>query len=310
MFHVRADTKAHSRLLRTILSVFGGCCYIRLITPYHFKQEYLMRNFMIFFVIVLGLTLSSHINCVADKLGGLVVYFGFEDGDGETVTDLSGNGQEGMLEGDTSWTDGKYGKGLNFDGKNGLVRVFHSHQFLFTDGITVCAWIRPTLIKGPGEWQLIAAKGPDVEEYFEVLLHPNGYIWMGWKLSNERQVPKKSPIRIVKNKWQHIAVSFQSGEWWTVYLDGEVLIDHPRQKSKLQPIESHLLLGTEEPFNLNRYYNGDMDEFAIFNRGLTQKEVQLVQRGIERLLSVDPADKLSTTWGTLKSKHNMRGVSN
>ena len=87
------------------------------------------------------------------------------------------------------------------------------------------------------------------------------------------------------------------------------MIIHDR-KGKLQPIESHLLLGTEEPFNLNRYYNGDMDEFAIFNRGLTQKEVQLVQRGIERLLSVDPADKLSTTWGTLKWKHNMRGVSN
>ncbi len=267
-----------------------------------------MRNLIILLLSIICLTVSYQIDYVAAEVEGLVVYFGFEDGQGEIVTDLSGNGQEGKLEGDTSWTDGKYGKGLNFGGKNGIVRVFHSHQFLFTEGITVCAWIRPTLVKGPGQWQLIAAKGPDVEEYFEVLLHPDGYIWMGWKLSNGRQVPNKSPAKIAKDKWQHVAVSFQSGEWWTVYLDGEVLIDHPRQKSELVPVEAHLLLGTEDPPNLNRYYNGDMDEFAIYNRGLTQEEVQLVQKGIERLLPVDPADKLPITWGSLKQKHRTRDV--
>ncbi len=269
-----------------------------------------MRNFIVMFFISVFLAASLQITCAAEELKGLVVYFNFEDGAGETVTDQSGNRQDGILEGDTDWTKGKYGKGLNFGGENGIVRVVHSRQFEFTEGITICAWIRPTLKRGPGEWQLIAAKGPDVDEFFEILLHPDGFIWMGWKLLDGRVVPQKSPNKIAKDKWQHVAVSFQREEWWTVYLDGEVLIDHPKQDSKLVPVESPLLLGTEEPFNLNRYYNGDMDEFAMFNRGLSKKEIRKIQGGIENILAVEPTDKLSTTWGTLKQKYNMRSVSN
>lgn len=262
-----------------------------------------MRNLIILLCATVCLTVLFQNISIAEELEGLVVYFPFEDGKGEDVTDQSGNKQHGTLEGDMSWTDGKYGKGLNFGGKNGIVKVLHSHQFLFTEGITICAWIRPTLNIGPGTWQLIAAKGPDVQEYFEVLLHPDGYIWMGWKLTNGRKVPAKSPVKIVKDKWQHVAVSYQHGEWWTVYLDGEVLIDHPKDDGKLVPVESHLLLGTEEPFNLNRYYNGDMDEFALFNRGLTKKEINNIQEGIEDILTVKPSGKLSTTWGALKQKN-------
>ena len=148
----------------------------------------------------------------AAELEGLVVYFAFEEGAGKTVKDLSGNGQDGKLEGDTTWTDGKLGKAVNFGGKNGIVRVEHSDAFEFTDGITIAAWIKPTLEAGPGTWQLIAAKGPDVQEFFEILLHPDGFIWMGWKLTGGRNVPAQSPHDVVKDKWQHVAVSFQSGE--------------------------------------------------------------------------------------------------
>ena len=69
----------------------------------------------------------------AAELEGLVVYFAFEEGAGKTVADLSGNGQDGKLEGDTSWTDGKFGKSVNFGGKNGIVRVEHSDAFEFTE---------------------------------------------------------------------------------------------------------------------------------------------------------------------------------
>ena len=276
------------------------------------RLKAILRNirFIILCCTTISLVVSFQIASTAAELEGLVVYFPFEDGAGKTVKDMSGNGQDGILEGDTDWAKGKYGKGLNFGGENGIVRVVHSRQFEFTEGITICAWIRPTLKRGPGEWQLIAAKGADGDEFFEILLHPDGFIWMGWKLSDRRVVPQKSINKVVKDKWQHVAVSFQRGEWWTVYLDGEVLIDHPKEDGKLVHVEAPLLLGTEQPFNLNRYYNGDMDEFAMFNRGLSKKEIKKMQGGIENILTVEPTDKLSTTWGFLKQKYNIRGVSN
>ena len=42
-----------------------------------------------------------------------------------------------------------------------------------------------------------------------------------------------------------------------------------------------------------------MDEFGLYNRALTEKEVALDAKGV--FLSVEPETKLTTTWGYLKT---------
>ncbi len=54
---------------------------------------------------------------------------------------------------------------------------------------------------------------------------------------------------------------------------------------------------------MNRYYNGDTDDFAIFNRGLSQDEIKKVQAGMKEIMSIDPQAKLQTVWGRLKAKY-------
>lgn len=66
----------------------------------------------------------------------------------------------------------------------------------------------------------------------------------------------------------------------------------------------------EEPPALNRYYNGDIDEFALFNRGLSQDQIKKIQGGIQDILAVGPESKLPTTWGHLKQRSGVRGKSN
>ena len=126
---------------------------------------------------------------------------------------------------------------------------------------------------------------------------------MGWKLAGDRAVPAKSPLNVKKNVWQHVAVSYQAGKWWTTYLNGEVLIDYPKKKDKLVPLDAPLLLGVEEPLNMNRYYNVDTDDFAIFNRGLSQKEIKKAQAGMKEIVAIDPQVKLQAVLGRLKAKY-------
>ena len=57
---------------------------------------------------------------------------------------------------------------------------------------------------------------------------------------------------------------------------------------------------TKEPPALNRYYNGIIDDFALFNRGLSQDEIKEIQDGIQEILAVEPDAKLPITWGYLK----------
>ena len=54
---------------------------------------------------------------------------------------------------------------------------------------------------------------------------------------------------------------------------------------------------------MNRYYNGDTDDFAIFIRGLSQDEIKKVQAGMKEIMSIDPQAKLQTVWGRLKAKY-------
>ncbi|MDD9972655.1 MAG: hypothetical protein OXU27_01550 [Candidatus Poribacteria bacterium] len=50
----------------------------------------------------------------------------------------------------------------------------------------------------------------------------------------------------------------------------------------------------------SRGFDGLMDEFYMFARALSEDEIKEVMDG--EFLSVEPADKLTTTWGSLKAR--------
>jgi hypothetical protein len=250
-------------------------------------------------LLAISLILSLGTTGKTKELEGLVVYFPFDEGKGKDVKDYSGTGNDGIVKGGAQWTDGKYDGALMLEGKDGIVEVEDNDSLYFTDGITIATWFKPTL-EGD-EWQLLGSKGPDAQEYFEVLLSPNGFIWMGWIFQKAgRIVPAQSPSQVKPDVWQHVAVAWNPKEFWTVYLDGEVLIDYPKQDDELVPNEDPLLIGTE--LNMKRYYNGVVDEWALFDRGLTQDEVKEIMGGIESLMGVEPSTKLTTTWGAIRLK--------
>ena len=73
----------------------------------------------------------------------LKLYLPFEEGKGKVAKDKSGNGNDGTLEGDTKWIDGKYGKAISLNGKASGVTVPDSDSLDTPDEITVEAWIYP-----------------------------------------------------------------------------------------------------------------------------------------------------------------------
>src|SRR5262249_29304818 len=54
---------------------------------------------------------------------GLVAAYGFDEASGTTVTDASGNGNNGTITAATRAASGKYGKALSFNGSNALVTI-------------------------------------------------------------------------------------------------------------------------------------------------------------------------------------------
>ena len=59
------------------------------------------------------------------------------------------------------------------------------------------------------------------------------------------------------------------------------------------------MFGTEK--DMKRFYNGIIDDFALFNRGLTQDEIKGLMSGIQNILPVNETKtSLTTTWGNVK----------
>jgi hypothetical protein len=75
--------------------------------------------------------------------GGLVAAYPFDEGAGTSVTDASGDGNEGEITG-ARWTRGWHGTALSFDGTRSIVRVPPSGSLDLTRAMTLSAWVCPT----------------------------------------------------------------------------------------------------------------------------------------------------------------------
>ena len=84
-------------------------------------------------------------------IGQLVASYGFNEGAGTTAADVSGNGNTGTLASAT-WSTGKSGGGLLFNGTNAWVTVNDVAALDLTTGMTLEAWVNPSALSGWRRW--------------------------------------------------------------------------------------------------------------------------------------------------------------
>ena len=91
-----------------------------------------------------------------------VAAYAMDEGGGGTVADGTGNGNTGTLSG-TSWTDGQYGGGLDFNGTSSQVMVPHAASLVLGGELTISAWVRPRSL---GNYNTIVSKGTGALNYW------------------------------------------------------------------------------------------------------------------------------------------------
>src|SRR5262249_49920501 len=74
---------------------------------------------------------------------GLVAAYGFDEGQGSTTADVTGNGLTGALS-NASWTSGQFGGALQFTGdSNSFITVASAPSLQLTTAFTISAWVNP-----------------------------------------------------------------------------------------------------------------------------------------------------------------------
>lgn len=235
----------------------------------------------------------------------LVLYFDYEDFDGNTVVEKSGRGYDGEIKGKiTQSDDGKFGKAAKFEAGSFLDLDGPSvkPEDIPVEGMSLLAWINVASVSDMAIFNARAKDGT-------WLVHPEArgdgnYRWLNRGPNPGRTIFDVRAGKNEANKWIHYGGTYSRSEGLAVlYINGENVGE---EKSRLDtPIADNWGQGARVGFNIDdkRPFTGLMDEFNLWKRGLTAEEVNdIMNNGLgPTLTSVEAQGKLATTWGRLKA---------
>ena len=223
----------------------------------------------------------------------------FDEGAGGTIKDSSTNDNNGTFKGNPKWGNGKFGRALELNGKDEFVEVPHSASLDITEQLTIIAWVNTRKI---GEYKTFVTKG---DAKGEILNYGVQFIdnakWRFFRHDGTGSAFKDSVTLAAPNKWMHVGVTYDSSKKKiNFYIDGKLDASHdfPELKTSKKPLfigkHIHSTLGDSQ------FWDGFIDELAILNAALTEKEINEAMGGLKQIAAVDAKGKLTTTWGAIK----------
>jgi concanavalin A-like lectin/glucanase superfamily protein len=214
--------------------------------------------------IILGI---SGVSAVAQPVpGGLVAAYSFDEGSGPSVHDASGNGHTGVLANATWTSQGKFGQALAFNGVNAWVTVSDSSLLDLTTGMTLEAWVLPTTTTGVRD--ILLKEGPNVDLYnlyarnWRGLPEANVFAGGGNQTAEGTVLPA--------NVWTHVASTYD-GVTVRLLLNG-VEVASTVRSGAIATSTGPLRIGGNGMWG--EFFQGSIDEVRIYNRVLTQPEIQ------------------------------------
>ena len=248
-------------------------------------------------LLIVGSALTTHA-VVQDE--GLILYFSFDEANGNTVTDGTGGGNDGVIDGAEIVTDEVvHGKGsILFDDGNDSVTVesfaalenYTDNSYLFWlnfGALNSGAWNQIIAKKAPG-----SDRSPGIWTCNRVSLHIH-YRFNPGNAGSHCVGPDGEGDEFAAGDWHHIA-GIKEGTGFKFYIDGEVVDEQTVPAAHAQGAEK-LYIG-KTGYNAALFY---IDELFVYDRALSGGEVIDVMEGL--LTPVEPKDKLTTTWGHLKT---------
>ncbi len=247
-------------------------------------------------VVVLCLILTSTANAADPNLVGWWKF----DGD---ALDTSGNERHGTLNGTPQFGPGVYGEALEFDGDD-YVTIDGYKGVLGTHAFSITAWVKTS---NPANIEQIVHWGADVggqRVEFRInsnrlrISHGNGNV--------------QGNTDLIDGEWHHVAVTVidnatASSTDVKFYVDGQDDTMESTDQDGWDIVANDTLDVTMgyRPTRGDRPFIGSMDDVRIYDKALTQEEIQAIMQGggegYPFALGPDPADGalVEDTWVNL-----------
>jgi hypothetical protein len=200
---------------------------------------------------------------------GLVAAYSFNVGTGTAVADSSGNGNHGTLVNTTWSASGRFGAAAVFNGTSSMMTVPDANSLDLTTGMTLEAWVYPTV--QPTDWRtLIAKERPcGVSYYLHGGSSGSNRPATGLTVGTSEQI-LYGGTRLAANTWVHVAATYD-GTTQRLYVNG-TQVSSRAQTGSITTSSNPLRVGGNSIYG--EYFQGRIDEVRIYNRALTQTEIQ------------------------------------
>ncbi len=198
----------------------------------------------------------------------LKTYLKFDETGGFSADDTSGYNNTGFIRGTDiyQWDSGKYGNALLFSGVVGYMEVQASPALSNIEDLTSLMWVYPKRFFDNRTIFYYSSK--DGKRYLKLRMKEDR-LYIDIVNYNER-VNIDTGIVLKKNKWQHLGFAYSSNTTrLQIFFNGRQIAD---EKTKIRLIIENqpVILGS---MIRKEFFAGKIDEFKLFNRILTSKEV-------------------------------------
>ncbi len=198
----------------------------------------------------------------------------FNENTGMTATDSSGNGNDGTINGAT-WTTGKAGSALSFDGANDYVNMGNPASLQITGAFSIEGWVK---LNDPSISSSLFGKGHGLGSssdygYFLTYYAPTNALYFDTYSATTRDALYKQNLSIDKN-WHHIAVTWDgttSANGKKLYFDGIQIAQKTSTISSLGSPSYDFRVGIDSANY--RPAHAIIDEVKVYNRAISASEV-------------------------------------
>jgi hypothetical protein len=230
---------------------------------------------------------------------GPVAHWSFDEGEGNTTTDNSGNGYGGTLENGPQWVEGIDGGGLKFGGKDDYVDVENAQ--IGSDNFTISFWYKKENYDKINEGSYFEAvitnqDGDDpvngfiirIRDYFDNLPDIQCLVYIS---GGNYQI--SADVEDYVNVWTHVSCTYSSTTGMFLYINGEEVANNTNTAYTDYSYKLYLG-GIPEGWGDGHTHSleGELDDLIVWNRVLSSEEIlELYTDGGYEKSTPDPAGR-------------------
>ena len=239
---------------------------------------------------------------------GLISYWSFDDADvrGNIVKDLVG-GNDGAIVGAPKHVKGKIGEAFEFGGEPDAIDVASpangSLDFGDDKDFSMMAWIKvdkPPELDGGQSTIISKGDGGNNARILWKILATQLQVTIANEAGGGPKVDFNSVSDVVDGNWHHVVFVSDRSDTTCIYIDGKLDAEGGPSEGTDITIESPLFIGASVRIGktTRRYFEGLIDEVGIYNRALTDNEIE--RNFNSEGLAVSSQQKLAIAWGEIK----------